>query len=490
MSRRISVLIGAAVVALLLVPHTVGAVAPDQPTSVDIIGSFGTGDGQFDEAIDVDRASDGSWFVADYRNDRVQRFSPDGGFLDVFGGNGTADGQMRFPNGIDVYHDAAAGKERVIVTDASNNRLQVFELDGTHVQTVSSITGATPTGLTQPSGIEVAADGRIAVADRINTRVLVLSPAFALLREIDLGPAGPYGVTFSPAGDELFVAASDNDIHRFDPATGADLGSIDLGLLGVGSPYHIATDRLGFLYLANPNVHELMKISPSGREQWSVTGDGIAPGQMKAPYGVTVGDDGLVGVAEVGGDRVQVFDQCPTGFSDVPEGHQFWFEICWMDTQNVSSGFPDGSYQPGVAVSRQSMAAFLQRASGDTLPDGPDTPTFSDVPTTHAFYDEIEWMAAEGIAGGFDDGTFRPMAPVSRQAMSAFMVRAAGVDTWTVPGTPTFSDVPTSHQFYDEIEWMADVGVTTGFPDGTYRPTQPVSRQAMSAFLARLALIT
>jgi hypothetical protein len=135
------------------------------------------------------------------------------------------------------------------------------------------------------------------------------------------------------------------------------------------------------------------------------------------------------------------------------------------------------------------MAAFLQRASGDALPPGPVTPTFSDVPTTHAFYDEIEWMAAEDIAGGFDDGTFRPTAPVSRQAMSAFMVRAAGVLTWPVPGTPTFSDVPTSHLFYDEIEWMADNGVTTGFPDGTYRPTLPVSRQAMSAFLARLALV-
>jgi hypothetical protein len=488
MPRRTILLISAAIAALILLSHTVGAVPPDQPVSVDLIGSFGTGDGQFDEAIAVDRAPDGTWFVADYRNDRVQRFSADGAFLDAFGGSGSANGQMELPNGLTVFRDNAAGKDRVLVADAGNGRLQVFELDGTHVQTVSSVTGATPTTFTQPAGVAVAPDGRIAVADRINERVLVLSSTFALGEEIDL-TAAPYSAAWSPTGDVLYVSRSDGDISAHDPTTGALLDTIDLGLIGAGNPYHIATDRLGFLYLANSNNHEVLKISPSGRKQWSVIGNGVDPGQMKSPYGITAGDDGLVGVAEVGGDRLQVFDQCPTGFSDVPEAHQFWFEICWMDTQNVSSGFPDGTYRPAVTVSRQSMAAFLHRASGLPLIT-PVTPTFSDVPATHPFYSEIETLVEEGIATGFPDGTFRPTAAVSRQAMSAFMVRASGVLTWPVPGTPTFSDVPTSHLFYDEIEWMAANGVTTGFSDGTYRPTLPVSRQAMSAFLARLALVT
>lgn len=52
---------------------------------------------------------------------------------------------------------------------------------------------------------------------------------------------------------------------------------------------------------------------------------------------------------------------------------------------------------------------------------------------------------------------------------------------------PSFSDVPEGHQFYDEIEWMAASGISTGYPDGTYRPGVAVSRQAMSAFMLRLA---
>lgn len=53
------------------------------------------------------------------------------------------------------------------------------------------------------------------------------------------------------------------------------------------------------------------------------------------------------------------------------------------------------------------------------------------------------------------------------------------------PSTATFTDVPTNHPFFREIEALAASGITTGFPDGTFRPTANVSRQAMAAFLAR-----
>jgi len=52
--------------------------------------------------------------------------------------------------------------------------------------------------------------------------------------------------------------------------------------------------------------------------------------------------------------------------------------------------------------------------------------------------------------------------------------------------TPTFSDVGVSHPFFDEIEWMADTNISTGYDDGTYRPSEPVTRQAMSAFMQRV----
>ncbi|OWY59276.1 hypothetical protein B7486_75440, partial [cyanobacterium TDX16] len=56
------------------------------------------------------------------------------------------------------------------------------------------------------------------------------------------------------------------------------------------------------------------------------------------------------------------------------------------------------------------------------------------------------------------------------------------------PTVQTFTDVSPSHPFSDEIEWMADTGISTGYQPGpTYRPSIAVSRQAMSAFMRRLA---
>lgn len=68
-------------------------------------------------------------------------------------------------------------------------------------------------------------------------------------------------------------------------------------------------------------------------------------------------------------------------------------------------------------------------------------------------------------------------------AMAATAVLAGGI---TAYAADSFSDVPESNPFHDEIGWMSDTGISEGYEDGTYRPTAPVSRQAMSAFMQRL----
>ena len=70
-------------------------------------------------------------------------------------------------------------------------------------------------------------------------------------------------------------------------------------------------------------------------------------------------------------------------------------------------------------------------------------------------------------------------------------LQSAGVTFWynlaisPAPATASFSDVPRGASFFREIEALARSGITTGFADGTYRPLNPVTRQAMAAFLSR-----
>ena len=89
---------------------------------------------------------------------------------------------------------------------------------------------------------------------------------------------------------------------------------------------------------------------------------------------------------------------------------------------------------------------------------------------------------------------FRPLSPINRDAMAAFLYRydAAqpdGAQGYEPPATSPFADVSESNQFYTEISWMAEREIAQGWDgnDGTsiFRPLNNVARDAMAAFLVR-----
>ncbi|OKL49909.1 HtaA domain-containing protein [Boudabousia marimammalium] len=182
-------------------------------------------------------------------------------------------------------------------------------------------------------------------------------------------------------------------------------------------------------------------------------------------------------------------------FKDVFVSRMFAGEIAWMASENISTGYKDGTYGPLKSVNRDAMAAFLYRAAGSPAVDI-SKPAFKDVPKNNQFFKEIAWMRASGISTGWDDGTYRPLAPVSREAMAAFLYRfcdqmpdqcasAINPDTLDVSNAKVFKDVAGS-QFGREITWLAAAKVSTGWDDGTFHPGEPIRRDAMAAFLYRL----
>lgn len=171
-------------------------------------------------------------------------------------------------------------------------------------------------------------------------------------------------------------------------------------------------------------------------------------------------------------------------FVDVPALHPFATEIAWLADAGIATGYPDGTFGPGATVSRQALAAFLYRASeGGDAPECTSAP-FTDVPVDHPFCGPIAWLKDEGIAQGYSDGSFGPGLTVSRQAAVAYLARMSGAEAAECTEAP-FSDVPVGHPFCSEIAAIAGLGITGGYADGTFRPTAIVSRQAMAAFLYR-----
>lgn len=116
---------------------------------------------------------------------------------------------------------------------------------------------------------------------------------------------------------------------------------------------------------------------------------------------------------------------------------------------------------------------------------------FIDMRSGQKFYREIDWMRTSGLSTGIKTPSgmaYMPKSNLSREAMAAFLYRAANVKNYTPPRTSPFVDVHTSHKFYREIAWMRTSGLSTGVKTANGREYQPkvrLSREAMAAFLYR-----
>ena len=118
-------------------------------------------------------------------------------------------------------------------------------------------------------------------------------------------------------------------------------------------------------------------------------------------------------------------------FVDVPTNHKFYREISWMAQAKISTGVTKNGkryYEPRAAVSREAMAAFLYRLQGPGSGKAPAQAPFVDVPRSHKFAKEIAWMRSSGISTGSKSAkgaVYQPKGKVSREAMAAFLYRAA-----------------------------------------------------------------
>ncbi|MBN1461514.1 MAG: S-layer homology domain-containing protein [Armatimonadetes bacterium] len=121
-------------------------------------------------------------------------------------------------------------------------------------------------------------------------------------------------------------------------------------------------------------------------------------------------------------------------FSDVPKDSWAYEAVEACYDAGLVSGYPDGSYGLDLPVTRALAAVYLARAlaGGDELvPAGPAEASFADVPADHWAYRYVEYARARGLIAGFPDGTFRPQEQVTRAQTAAFLARALATPTET-----------------------------------------------------------
>lgn len=172
-------------------------------------------------------------------------------------------------------------------------------------------------------------------------------------------------------------------------------------------------------------------------------------------------------------------------FSDVPATAAFYTEIMWVAERGIISGFADGTFRALALMNRGSMAATLHKLAGSPSYTAPRTSYFQDVPLSHPFFKQISWMVDSGVTYGWGDGSFRPGDPVTRDAVAASLYRMAGSPGYIAPSVSPYTDIGPGSAYYKGMCWMASMGISKGWPDDTLRPVESVQRNALCAFLYR-----
>ena len=203
-------------------------------------------------------------------------------------------------------------------------------------------------------------------------------------------------------------------------------------------------------------------------------------GTVKVPSGgdkefIIDAEDGYIVVdVIVDGESIGVVDKYE--FENVKENHTLEVKVEKMLTGDhiaYINGYPDKGVHPQANITRAEVAAIFYRLLTDEARDRYEASTsrFADANSNWAAK-EIATLTSAGIIEGYEDGTFRPDASITRAEYAAIASRFDKLES----GTMRFSDVPSTHWAYSAIASAAEKGWINGYSDGTFRPDNNITR--------------
>lgn len=153
-------------------------------------------------------------------------------------------------------------------------------------------------------------------------------------------------------------------------------------------------------------------------------------------------------------EKMDVDATYSSSFSDVKAGAWYANYIGYMEDYNIINGYEDGTFRPDAAITRAEFAAMASRF--DKL-ENTDKNVFTDVAASHWAINSINSAYAKGWIGGYPDGTFRPNQNISRAEVVSIVnnMLEREIDAASIADAQykTFPDVAANHwAYYDVIE--------------------------------------
>ncbi|MGP4077741.1 S-layer homology domain-containing protein [Halobacillus sp. K22] len=165
-------------------------------------------------------------------------------------------------------------------------------------------------------------------------------------------------------------------------------------------------------------------------------------------------------------------------FTDI-EGHWAYEEINYLIDQDLFNGYPDGTFKPSRSITRAEASKVIAEQLGLK-----PTKT-SDFPDINGHWAEpyIKAIEEQDIIIGFEDGEFKPNYTLRRSELAVILTRAYQLEG---NSSSTFTDLSSGHWAFPHVSSLLANHITTGYEDGTFRPSKDVTRAEFSSFLARI----
>ena len=197
--------------------------------------------------------------------------------------------------------------------------------------------------------------------------------------------------------------------------------------------------------------------------------------------------------ADDGDDNPPYYPWHPDGDDDGPSGlnteDHFSYVVGYAEDYRTGEATDNEDLwpvKPNNQITRAEVATIFYRLLEDEVRDEYDTTTndFSDVTADSWYNQTVSTLARMGIVKGYEDGTFRPNEPITRAEFGAIATRFfAETGATYEPGT--FTDVTGDEWFANAIQDAVNLGLIGGYPDGTVRPNNNITRAEACAIVNR-----
>ncbi len=177
---------------------------------------------------------------------------------------------------------------------------------------------------------------------------------------------------------------------------------------------------------------------------------------------------------------------CPmSGYTDLDMGAWYHDGIHYCLDEGLMDGVGMGLFAPNATTSRAMIVTILWRLRGS--PEAEAAEMFTDVAPGDWYADAIAWAASEGVAEGYEDGSFRPNDAITREQLAAMLWRYAGS-----PGSDgalsAFVDwADTSSWAQQAMSWAVARGLITGVDSDSLSPKGQATRAQTATILMRFA---